>query len=414
MNKEEALAALSAIFKELVCIRNKADYVCILKYNKNPSIKPTVYFQYGEANSSNNIFSCTKSIFGLYLLIDYLINNIPIEKPLYDAIKGIVPAVNETVLLLSQKPIIDYLNHVSGIVTGATEPNKDRLGEWWNTRFAGDLVDSYKTLKRGLWMEDTVKNWNAVPEGESHEFSYNNYGIQIAGILYELLKRMMEGIDVNDHRIKFNLRDECTRLFFAPVINRRIEWPVKNEDDVYEHSCTFSGIEISGKETMDVLKHLWDHFRPALAFIKGHPYISPTGAVVENNFRVYAPDKNVDIGFETQHEYYYSFGWWIPQIDDDCDYVAMHGMYGNRMIINTKNGFAAIRKMNYGVSDQVIELAKAVVTNTSMNSDPSFDWHVRAYELAIEAIENGDQNNYETVIENFKLSLNGRFLEARN
>lgn len=401
--KTDALNTVIRMFEQHLFAMCKAEYVHVGR------VGGATYIRRGEGEISTNVFSVTKSIFAFWALLDYILNGAPWDVPLNKFIENLSPVVGKSVFLLSHKSVISLINHVSGIVTGATIKGKDGLAEVINTRILGDWFDAYQTLDKGVWFDETA---DAIENGKE-TFAYNNYAIQAAGIIIELFYASLHGIEKDGK--KFTIRQECIDLLF-PFIKRQIVWPCKNDKEARMHTCTFSGLELTGREMYKFAEHLYTQFRPILCFLCGDTLIKPDGSRIKNEFVVFAPDKNVNPGFATAHEYDYSWGFWLPKIKRRNGklrrYVCCHGMFGQIICIDVDSGFIAVRKQNYETDQQLREILRSSVTKTSMNRDPSFDWYVSEFQEAVDQIEmttDGDHVALRVAISNFEAALKVKY-----
>lgn len=403
--KSDALQTVITMYETFLFDKNKANHVYIGR------VSGTTYIRRGEENMSTNVFSITKSFFGLWALVNYILNNFPIDVPLDTVIERIAHVVGRAMYLLSHRPVIEYINHISGIVSGATSKNKDSIAEIIHTRILGGWFDSYDTMERGVWVDETIEAWEKrEASSEAAEFRYSNYGIQYAGLLIELFYRMLYGVNADGSQ-KFCIRQECVDMLL-PFVKHPVVWPTKNDKEARMHTCTFSGLEMTGYEMRQFGEHLYSRFLPFLRFLWGDTLVKPDGSTIKNKFSVFAPDKDVDPGFSTVHEYFYSWGFWLPQIRRKNGklrrFVVCHGMFGNRIGIDIDSGLVFIRKQNYDNERQFKEVVKSMVNKTSMNTDPSFDWYVSEFQEAIDRIESareGDSATLRAAISEFEAAL---------
>jgi hypothetical protein len=239
-------------------------------------------------------------------------------------------------------------------------------------------------------------------EGDcQYAFDYNNYSIQIAGILAEIYLRASLGIE--KHTRPFMLKDACIEAFFPRNFDP-VNWPTKDENEAIGHSATFSGIQLTGYEMRDLARLLFTKYNSALRFIIGDPYVTHTGHIIENKFIVeHANDKNVDPGYVTQHKYKYSLGWWIPCITADeagtryvvrgrvanvqKKYISAQGWYGQRICFNMANGMIAIRKTVETPLTFIQASFQETFQHLGFNKHPSFIWHFSAYEDALDHLD---------------------------
>lgn len=386
--QRETKKEIDEIFKDFLFREKDADYIYIGQYNPKSKDKFDVLLEHGEGNARTNVFSCTKSLVGLYIAMDYLVNNIPIDVPFLEMLECLEENLPKDFSLLGNKSLITYLNHVSGIVTGATKPRQDGIGELWNGYVPSNIETPYTLINRGIWYD-----LSKLSEKEkTHPFEYNNYSIQIAGMLYELYIRCLKKVDISHPEKLFTLRKACLDTFF-PKTKDYIIWPSRSKEDLVEHSSAFSGVQLTGHEMRDFAKDLFTRFRPVLAFIGGLPYVSHNGCVMENKFIVEANDNNVDPGFKTAHHYKYSFGWWMPQIEKANSkskkmYLSAQGMIGQRILVDVEKGFVVVRKKNHTYLDVGKAFFDSLIHGTSPNHHLGLNWHVSLYQDAIEEIMN--------------------------
>jgi CubicO group peptidase (beta-lactamase class C family) len=370
---------LGEVFLAHCTARGKADYVFVCRFNPETCEFDTMcdsetlgpeYDLLGGVQA--NIFSCTKSLTGLCIALDYLCNDIPIKTPLHEMLRDMDSFTTAGFHEYGYKSIINYLNHVTGIQTGATRRDKDGIGELWNTMATGDVVDAYTALRRGVWRD------SLTPDDAPKPFAYNNYGIQIAGILYEIYVRRAR--DRLDPANPFTVRETvCDILYGAGNHGDEIVWPLKNARTPHAHSACFSGVQITGRQMVELGQLLYDRFRPVLLFISGDaPYCDHHGHLVTNDNVVVARDLNVDPGFHSESVYTYSFGWWMQTVGAHR-YISMQGMCGQRITINLHTGLVAVRKTN----EDSMRLLKRFASGENINDHPSFTRALGAYEQAL-------------------------------
>lgn len=266
--------------------------------------------------------------------------------------------------------LVHYANHVSGLISGYGPKGGDvgfmdvaTLIAFKDTNSAQDVVR--KGTERGV-------AWTGKPA----PFCYDNYGSQIASMIYEWLMRRKQLRGHKDDEAKFArsahelffVRDECLRDFLRG--NPEIIWPVCGGMGLAQFSSGFSGIWMTGDEMVTFARDMIAEREKAdlLRFIRG------TNDLVRNPHIVRASSRNVTPG-EDAHAfivYSYSFGWWLlggetppaphgasPQtppapaegkvispraLPRNAPAACMIGMLGQMVMIEPDTGLIAVRK----------------------------------------------------------------------
>jgi hypothetical protein len=455
--KEKIKEELSKIFLEF-CLKKgyTTCFIHVSKYNNKtqkfdtfidssagiPYVKDIGDKFLRRGDERSNIFSCTKSIVGFYILLEYLTNGLPIDKSLYDPIfKGLSCVLPPNIEKLSHKSIATYLNHTSGIVTGTIKMNADGFGEAWNVYLMGKFVDSYEALRRGVWFDNV--EWK---DTRPCAFAYNNYGSQIGALLTEIYIRTVQGMKFQQR--PFMLKDACLDTFFRNTNVKPEHWPAKDEGEAIGHSSGFSGLQLTGYNMVEFSHLLFTRFYAPLLFLTdaNNKYVTHSGIVLENKFVVEdANDRNVDPGYSTNHRYRYCLGWWIPKvgvgvINNDSNnnnnnnnnnneeemkmkrkkgiadepsffhfkgkrakvkknYISAQGWFGQRICFNLENGMIAIRKTYESVLTIIEASAQETFEKLPNNKHPSFIWHFSAYEDVLYHLDSlyDDDYDYDTI-----------------
>ena len=444
MEMEKVKTELSKIFLEF-CLKKgyTTCFIHVSKYNKEtkefdtfidssagiPYIRGVGDSFLKRGSERSNIFSCTKSIVGFYILLEYLTNGLPIDVPLYETVfKGLSDVLPNDIEKLSHKCIATYLNHTSGIVTGTMKKNSDGFGEAWNVYLMGKFIDSYEALKRGVWFNHV--EWK---NDKPCDFAYNNYGSQIGALMAEIYIRSVQKMKF--HQRPFMLKDACLETFFQNTNVKNEHWPAKDEGEAIGHSSGFSGLQLTGYNMVEFAHLIFTRFYAPLFFLTDskNKYVTHKGVVMQNKFVVEdANDRNVDPGYSTNHRYKYCLGWWIPKIgvavssdtnnnnnnnnnEDDSsyfhfkgkkakvkkNYISAQGWFGQRICFNLENGMIAVRKTYENVGTILKASAQETFEQLPNNKHPSFIWHFSAYEDALhhlfELFEGGKQPSNQII-----------------
>jgi len=380
-------------------LSHHATYVQIARRNTRDYIHGDyeVLLECGDDSVQSNMFSGTKSIVGLYILLAYINNDVPIDVDLSQLFAS-YSTMSRNLKKLSSTPIVDYVNHMGALVTGMQKPKSVGLLDIMVAKLH-KVVDALSLVEREIWFDEMLSQIGK----HKTEFDYNNTGSQLAAIYFEILMRFFHVNEVgvtqkdieNDY---FTLKNACTTLFFAAP--EQVVWPMGLEGYSHQHSAGFSGVRTTGRVMVALARVFLSLYRSAFLYLLGETYMSPSGVFHRNTHIVEANDKNVNPGCKTEMKYRYSFGWWLPQIPENAyvediditdahknrkdvvsSYVSAIGMFGQYITINLRNDVYFVRKST--LSDNWAR----IMGRKPMDADPSFIWHSHCFLKMVECVE---------------------------
>lgn len=382
--RENGVVKLTSAMKQMIDSRH-ATFVHVSVINPHTKER-VVLFEESEIGMKTNIYSVTKSFVGLCIAKDFM------EDPEFDVTRDqnmIINTMFKEKKDFSGAGLIDYVNHVSGIVTGSEERLEETREEFHNTDGKIEPQDLFAFMTMlhsasfGDGIENRVHGVRRDVVGQKW-FSYNNYGSAIACYIYESMKTAANMRKAGIKKVKRNdlithcvcAEDIAMKFNIIPnEMDSSLLWESVKDHMILKRSLGHSGIHLSGHDTVKVAEHWYENHIDLLKFVIGAHETKPNPHIVT------ATQRNVNINDKSSNtieiKYKYSFGCWIPQINNKR-YFACIGMFGQLILIDVDTGLIAVRR-------HVID---PINDKHFTNAHPEFFIHVSKYHDAYQKIMN--------------------------
>lgn len=327
--------------------------------------RPGHLVQAGKPNVFADVYSITKSVFGLLVAcahMRYSEGQYPRER--YNVLDtatsmmsrhGTNPDdINKAAAVVAEVRLNDMLTQTSGV---DTKP----IGY-------SDIIAFQKRggVDLAVWAANKVRCMRPTyMQGQSAPFKYDNVMTQMAEFAYAHRMRQIRGMESKGAWRGFTTKEEGLNTIFANV-DMDIEWE-EGKVDTREMSSTmvFMGIKMRGHQLLALGKYLVSdpHWRKTLEFIHGWKH----AASVEGQ------------GYENRRGWRYSFLWWIPN-EKDFDgmrYLVAIGLFGQYLVINLgtedkPKSYVAVRQHNIDAED----IRNLMISPEHLDEHPMFVHHV--------------------------------------
>lgn len=340
---------------EIVCIQ-RAPAQSI--FASIADIRGNTLYQAGDANKIANLWSGTKSFFGLCVAHEAMNNQFDVCQDVTDMIRVICR--NAEIKEGERVRFCDLLCHTSGI-SDLPLKNLSDVIEFLTTRRSthGRLSYYVKSISTEC------------------QFSYSPMlGFMLAGAIFELLMRKKTNDD------SFSLRVYCEKLFFPSSIKGQWEWSVCEGLDICNHTMAHAELKMTGWAMKEVCVNLLSNHRKLLEYI-----ITPKqdGSYVRHARSRSASGGDVDettVGNNGKAEilidYDYSMGWWIIPNDKIITGVGLGGQY---LTLDLKQDIVGVRQQSDIISRRRVTSVEYELlfkkTSLILNSHETFPLLVR-------------------------------------